>query len=207
MKTEALIKKISQNISPVKLQASPLKRFFAWFLAAFFMVSLGVVIRGFRGDVFQVLDHPFFIIETVSIFILAILASMSAFILSIPNEKQKPMWQWVFWVPTAAWLSLLIYRSVTGAFVIESGLGCIRDIVLIGLLPGAALFYMLSKAAPIRLGFVGALAALSMASIAAVGIQFTCSIESPLHLLFWHLLPVLLIAGLGIALGRWLLHW
>jgi hypothetical protein len=87
------------------------------------------------------------------------------------------------------------------------GPGSRLHILVLGAIPRAFLFFLVRRAAPIALGWSGLLVMLTLASIGALGLQFTCTNDDPLHLFAWHFLPVLLIAVSGIVLGRRLLRW
>jgi hypothetical protein len=66
---------------------------------------------------------------------------------------------------------------------------------------------MLKKAAPMRAGLIGLLAVLSSLSFAAVGVQFVCRSPFPTHIIVWHVLPVFILATVGIFVGRLLFVW
>jgi hypothetical protein len=214
MKTNDFIKQLSSDVKPVKRLASPGKRFFIWFLASFFSISLGISLMGIRSDFSQALMNPRFVLETLAILAIAILAAAGAFMMSVPGMGSRPIIRWLLIIPSIAWPLSLAYRLYTiysqansFAFIFDYGFGCIRDIFLLGILPGSFLFFMLKTAAPLRLSWTGALATLSAAAIAAVGVQFTCSADSPVHIFLWHVLPVIVIGVAGIGLGKHLLRW
>ncbi len=214
MKTDDFIEQLSNDVKPVKRLASPVKRFLTWFLASFFSISIGISLMGIRSDFNQVLMNPRFVLETLVILAIAILAAAGAFMMSVPGVERKPIMRWLIIIPSIAWPLSLAYRlyiiySQTNsfAFIIDYGFDCLRDIFILGIIPGSFLFFMLKAAAPLRLSWTGALATLSAAAIAAVGIQFTCNVDTPVHIFLWHVLPVVMIGMTGIALGKRLLRW
>ncbi len=214
MKTDDFIEQLSSDVKPVRRLASPIKRFLTWFLASFFSISIGISLMGIRSDFDQALKNPKFVLETLVILAIAILAAAGAFVMSVPGVERKPIIRWLVIIPSIAWPLCLAYRlyiiySQTNsfAFIFDYGFGCIKDIFLLGILPGSFLFFMLKTAAPLRLSWIGALATLSAAAVAAVGVQFTCSVDGPVHIFLWHVLPVVVIGLTGIALGKRLLRW
>jgi hypothetical protein len=68
-------------------------------------------------------------------------------------------------------------------------------------------YYMMSKAAPLRIGAAGWLAALSAAAAADLATRFICRNDHALHALIWHFAPVLVLGGAGVLLGRALFRW
>jgi hypothetical protein len=69
------------------------------------------------------------------------------------------------------------------------------------------MYYLLKRGAPLRLGTVGWLGALSAATAADLATRFICRNDHPLHALIWHFVPVLVIGCTGFVLGRLLLRW
>lgn len=123
-------------------------------------------------------------------------------------DQNRPLLSIVPIVCALLWVTAIGYSFVSAQSIVGGiGLNCIRDIVVLGLLPGALLFFMIKKAAPLGLGKVGAFAALSVAALGAVGTQFICTNDDPLHALIWHYVPVLLLGWLGVVIGRRLLNW
>jgi hypothetical protein len=66
---------------------------------------------------------------------------------------------------------------------------------------------MLRRAAPLRLGWVAALATLAAVALAAAATQFICPIDDPAHQLVGHVLPVVVLAIGGAIGGRRSLDW
>jgi len=90
----------------------------------------------------------------------------------------------------------------SGAQYFNLGFTCLSDIILTSLPTSAVLFFLIRKAAPLKRDKVGFLVLLSGAAYAALGVHFTCIDDSPLHIVMWHLLPVVIVAVIGIFLGR-----
>lgn len=202
MKTENLIKELILACEPIKRLDSPASRFFRWLLVSVFFVVAATLLFGLRPDVVLASKRIGFLFQTVSALGLAVLSALSAFILSVPDRKRPwlsmvPVITLVLWLATIA-NGFLLVESVRGGI----GLSCARDIVLFALLPGMLLFRMLRRAAPLEPGRVGVLAALGVAALGAVGIQFICMNDDPLHALLWHWLPVSLVGAAGLAIGR-----
>lgn len=207
MKTETLIHELAKQGQPVKRVGPPIARFFRWAAVAVLCVAVGVAVFGFRADLEYTSRSPMFLLQAALTLALGALSGLSAFILSVP-DKAKP---WLNIVPGTTlllWLVVLVRALLSGENV-QAGLGvaCVRDILALGLPPGVLLYLMLKKAAPLNVGRVGVLAALGVAALGALGTQFICRNDDPLHILVWHYVPVLVLGGIGILLGRLLLRW
>lgn len=205
--TNDLIKTLSSEMKPVTRLESPYRRFIKWVLAAFLSLGSGIFLLGINPHLF----HSFLIfdfnLQTICLFFLALLSTLSAFLLSIP-DKNKPLINLIPFITLALWGLALIFALIKiPTFTFDYGVVCIRDILLLSALPGIMLFLMLRQAAPLSPSKVGLFAMLGIAGLGAFGTQFVCRNGDPLHLLLWHFTPVLIIGILGILIGRFLLKW
>ena len=211
MHTEDLIENISQNAEPVKLLSPPLIRMASWFAISLLCIGIGVSLMGLRPDLLHDMKYFQFILESVLILVVAIMAAATAFVLSIPGRDRGRLY-YVGFVPMLALVALLAWRiwhpiGIGSEIAPLAGQACLRDIFILGIAPGILLFMMIRHAAPLKFGWVGALGMLAVASLAAFGLQFTCSGQGAIHLLLWHIAPVIAIGAAGIVLGRLLLRW
>ncbi len=207
MKTDELIQELVREGAPVKPLASPLVRFSRWFLASFFCLATGVVVYGLRTDLETAVQSPAFYLQILFLLALASLSAFSAFILSIPDYK-KPGFDSVPLVTLFLWVSVIVFSGLRSErFATGMGFSCAREIFVLGFLPGLLLFIMIRQAAPLQLGKVGAFCALSVAGLGALGTQFICSNDNALHVLLWHYIPVLMLGGFGVLLGRVFFKW
>ena len=85
---------------------------------------------------------------------------------------------------------------------------CVIEIAGFGLLVGWPLFVMLRRAAPLHQTWTAALGTLAATALGAAATQFICPIDDPAHQLVGHLLPVIVLCGVGaLTAGRRLLDW
>lgn len=208
MKTENLIQELTQELKPVKRLESPLKRLVRFAGVAVFCFLGALSILGVREDLNEVFSNPAFLLQAIILFALTILSGLSALILSVPGEERSPIVRWIPILVFVLWAGTLgsLLFLVEDAGPVGRGLNCIRDILVFGALPGAVLFIMVRKATTFKFGWSGFLLLLSVASLGALGTQFVCRNDSPLHLLVWHFLPVALAGLIGIGIGRLLLN-
>jgi hypothetical protein len=207
MKTDFLIEKLSQSNRPVQRLSSPSVSFAKWVVVSFFCVGIGASLFGIRTDLEEVVFQYGFTSQVFCSLGLALLSALSAFILSVPDKEKT----WVSVLPIAT--LVLWFISISQSFYVVDfvnggiGLSCIRDIVVLSFIPTVVLFLMLRRAAPLQKGRVGVFAGLSVAALGAVGTQFICHNDDPLHVIMWHYIPVLGIGFLGFWLGKFLLKW
>jgi len=207
MKTDFLIEKLSQANRPIDQLSPPFVRFARWLIVAFLCVGVGVSLFGVRTDIEEVVLQFGFTFQVFCSLGLALLSALSAFILSVPDREKN----WVSILPLATlvlWL-LSISQSFYVVEFVKGGIGlsCVRDIFVLSLVPAVFLFMMLRRAAPLQKDRVGIFAGLSVAALGAVGTQFICHNDDPLHVIMWHYFPVVAIGFLGFWLGKILLNW
>ncbi len=207
MKTDKLIHLLAEQSSAVKPLASPLRRVVRALSGAFFCVAIGVALLGLRADLETAIWEFSFIAQAVATIALACLSAVAAFLMSVPGRSSS----WVRSVPfvtVVVWLLVIVLGVFTSG---ESSRGfhfaCMRDIIVLAVIPGAYLFFMLKRAAPLELGRVGFFTALAAAAFGALGAQFICHDHRLIHMLLWHYLPVIALGAIGAWLGRRLLRW
>ena len=98
----------------------------------------------------------------------------------------------------------LAFASVSGAPTgrVTFGWHCVYKTASIAAVPSIALFAMVRRAAPLRAAWAGSLAVLSTTAVGVLGANIICPYDRPLHMLVWHVAPLMLFAALGGALAR-----
>ena len=116
--------------------------------------------------------------------------------------------------PSLLWYGSLIYRWLMAGAAGQltssgfwSGHHCAMYVVANAIVPGALVFGLVARGATIRPLLCGSLAALGVATLAASFLQFFCPMEDPAHLMVFHVLPVILLAPVGMLVGRVMLKW
>jgi hypothetical protein len=133
---------------------------------------------------------------------LALSATLYAFSLSMPGRRSF----WTSLLPMAtlfSWVAWILSTAATERRLeLGSGLACAFDILGLSLIPGALLFFVLSRCAPLRSRTIGCYAAAGVAALSCLATGFLCRNENPLHTFAWHFLPVLAAGVVGTAIGR-----
>lgn len=214
MKTEDLVKNLSSSLKPVKTMPHPLLRFLKWLVVVAMCFGAVIPLIGLRHNIEAALLNPHFVIQAILLVTLAITSAMAAFVLSVPRTDASQWSRWFPIIPATLWAGMIISDLVfaiiakdSSALLVDFGMACVGDILVLAMVPGVLMFIMIRKAAPTRLGWSGFLALISVAAFGALGSQFMCHKDAPMHLLLWHFLPVAAIAVLGISFGRKLLNW
>ena len=204
MKTEDLIVQLASSATPVRPLASPARRFVSWTMAATIIAAIGMAIIGPRADIRAALQSPTFVILAGVTFLTAVLSAIAAFVLSVPGAERSPAQHWLPIGAGAMWAGLLVGALLEGgapmsrlaAFPFHAA--CAIEIGGLALLPGLLIFFMVRRAAPLRLAWSALLGGLASVAFAATATQIICPIDDPAHHLVAHFGPaVLLVAIFG----------
>lgn len=207
--TNDLIGKLSEGLAPVKRIAP------AWLRATVFSVltiavvmgAIALFTEGLRPDWTVMLSAH--LCQSAGIFMAGVLAAVAAAILSVPDTRMRPHVWGMLGLASGIWLVVIVEQLQQGwpGLSAVGERNCLTDLVLLGVLPVAAAFFMATRAAPVWRGWAGYAMTLSACSFAALGMRFICANEEPAHLLVWHFLPVFVLALFGMGLGEILLKW
>ncbi len=213
MRTDDLIRQLTTDADPVRPLPSIPLRVLGWTVLA--AVSLGAVVMivGARRDLADAVRHADFAFEAALLIVTAMSAAVGALVISVPGAERSAM---VRWIPVIVGVACILWA--VGELVTASATGaptgrltfawrCIYKTASVAAVPGLALFLMVRQAAPLRAGWAGLLAVLATAAVGVLGANVICPVDRPVHMLLWHVAPLMLFAGIGAALGSWLLRW
>ncbi|MBA2405995.1 MAG: DUF1109 family protein [Bdellovibrionales bacterium] len=205
MRNDELISELIKKNSGVKVLATPVQSFLRWLIVSLFSISVGVAILGVREDYQDIFKNASVWIPSLINFLLALASALSAFIMSIPDRHSKASYA----IPVLTfigWIGALALGPDFGSNEHGFELLCLRDVIVLGIVPAIVLVTMLYKGAVLKSGLVGCFALMASASLGAFATQFICHDDAPLHILLSHLLPVVLVGVCGIFIGRKILR-
>jgi hypothetical protein len=211
MHSDDLIKQLAGEVTPVKKGISPFTLALKW-LAIMSVYALAVLLfTGTRPDVPAKMQSLLFVSEILSLAGLIGSSALGAALLSYPDLYQKrkllslPYVFLAFFatVLVAAWLA----DNPPAAPPEEEGWICLLSISLIALLPATGIFYGIRRMATTHATHAGCYAVLAAFSISALILRLEENTDSISHIVFWHYLPMLAVAYIGMQLGKLLLKW
>ena len=158
------------------------------------------------------LDRADFAFEAALLIVTAMSAAIGALVVSVPGAERSR--------PSAGRRSLPRRRPFCGRQAssctppppgaptgrLTFAWHCVYKTTCVAAIPGFALFLMVRRAAPIRAAWAGLLAILATTAVGVLGANVICPNDRPLHMLLWHVAPLVVFAGGGAALGSWLLE-
>ncbi|MGQ0733221.1 MAG: NrsF family protein [Acidobacteriota bacterium] len=213
MRTEELIHELAQSAQPVRPLRPVGIRLLGWIVLVAGSFGVVVSVMGTRADLAAVATSPTFAFEAALLIVTALSAAVGALVVSVPGAERTVL---VRWAPVMAGIAAVLWvigdlaASVTAGapeLRFTFGWSCVWKTASVGAVPGTALFAMVRQAAPLRAGWAGLLAVLATAAVGVLGANVICPSDRPLHLLLWHVGPLMVCAALGAALGVWLLRW
>jgi len=207
VRTDDLIVELARTASPVTPLAPPFVRFVRWAAVMFVVAAVGVFVLGPRPDIADALGQPAYIARLLATLLTALLAAIAAFVLSVPGAERTKAQRIVPFVAVCAWAALLGTLLIAGGDPVARVIAfpvnwpCPYKILGFSLVPGFALFALLRRAAPLEPMWSASLAALAATAFGAVATQLICPVDDPAHQIVGHVLPVIVLAMAGTAIG------
>ena len=206
MNDKNLIDELVSNHSKVKPTASIKARCIKWFLVCLLCLSSGISMLGLREDWTRLFTSPILLIQNVFILIGIVIAGVLAIKLSVPSATTKRSGIKFLYILGGLWavilFSLGILNHASFDELAKLGFGCVRDIVVIGFVPGAALFIFIRQGIVLERKLVGVIGMVASFGIGVFGVQYTCHNDGALHILVWHFLPLIVLGGSGVVIGK-----
>ena len=173
-----------------------------WFVVALAIAAAGVACFGARRDVMIRLTQADYFWTAALALTASALAAFATLVLSVPGAERTTLVRRMtlavlaIWAVTMMWAVLAAGRGLP-IMTDRHWPACFARVVLVSFVPVMVLFGMARRAAPLRLGWTGALAALAAASMAALAVQIVCPIDDAGHAFLGHFAPVVTITALG----------
>jgi hypothetical protein len=203
MTNELLIRALVADARPVRRLPPPEVRCVRWLGLALALTVTAALQFDLRADLAYLLGaHPLFSIDVACLLLLGLLSARSAFLLSVPAPRSSS----TLALPLAGfalWLVLLASQlALPGALQPGTGWACVLRIAGLGAPALFTCWLLLRGAAPLAPGCAGLFMALASFSFSALASRLLCARDGALHLLLWHGLPVLVLAGLTALVAR-----
>lgn len=205
MDTNELIARLTADLKPVRPLRPPWARAGLWLALALPCVAV-IVWSKLTVDASRAASDARFMIEEASTFATALTAAIAAFASAVPGFDRRLLLLPL--APLSLWLASLGHGCLqdwiqlgSDGLVIRPDWDCLLLATMIGVVPGAAMIAMLRAAPPLRPRTTLAMAALAVASLANLGLQFAHLHDASIMVLTWHLGGTVVFAVLGGWLG------
>lgn len=211
MKTEDLIKKLTNDTGKVGVLRPRGIRVFIWIVLSAFSVVVAVWAFGLRPDISTKLGEWRFVTEQLLTLLTAVMAAYGAFCAVVPGRHRYLLF--LPFVPLAGWASVLGYGcfidlvSVEGHSIFLFDWMCFPAIVMVGTLPAVAMAVMLRRGAPIQPRLTIALGGLAAAAAGNFGLRLFHMVDAGLLVLVWQFGTVVLLTLVAGCCGRLVHNW
>ena len=207
---DELIRSLAGDLTPVRRLAPSYAAAPAWLAASLLFVALATLGSGplRPGALPQLVSQPVSTLAVLLGLIASALAIRGVMRLRSPGLAAGLRGSVPALALLAAWAALqLLELLVPGepASTLGARALCWLQVLLFSVPPLVAALWLARRAAPLEREWTGLLAGLAAGALSALAMQLAC-MDEPLHVLVAHLSPVLLVAGVGAALGRLVLQ-
>ena len=199
----ALVERLAANLKPVRPLWPVRVRLGLWLLLQ--VVVLGWVASHTPNDFTRKLESSRYLLEVVLFAVTAILAAVIALRSAIPGRPVRIGELGGILVLLLAGSGLVMTQPLRTPYPLSEfvslGLGCAMWTCLLAAAPWFALWWAVKRGAPMRAWTAGLAVGAAAALFSFAWMRIRCPNDERLHLLIWHLLPVLLIAALSTLAG------
>jgi hypothetical protein len=202
--TDQLIDRLVTECSPVRRLIDPRRRAAWWAALALVCVGLGVSYFGIRADLPGAMTFLPFLLRIGLLVATMWLSVVTALQLSVPGADQRA---WTRWWPllflgalvavTAAELMMVAVVGDAGAPFY--GWRCVRKLTFVGVLPAFGAIVLIRRAAPLDPVWTALLGLAAAGAAGALTSELACPVRFPMHVMLWHVLPIVVYAAVGTA--------
>lgn len=205
-----LIEELSnEGLAERKPLMTPLKFTCVWIgVMLTYMIILSAAI-GVREDLIYKFQDLIWTLEILFVLSLAISSTFAANCLSLPDVNQKKHIMLFPALHAGLFCIMLIWQYLVNmeSTFLDYAAHCSVHIILYSVIPVILMFVLLKRAAAVHKGKAGFMVAVSVTSFGYLILRFVEATDNILHLLLWHITPMLLIATISIFIGQKLLRW
>ncbi len=205
------ISSLCKDADPVKPTMCWNRRAIAFIFIAYTLVAIGVSGLGFRHDIATIMENKAVFYQLVALFLSGFIAALATFRLSIPRDTIDLTTKIQLGISTLIIIGLSSYCMIMGDSAdldrylnFDEIMYRVKNLAMLSVFPIIIMVYLVKRARPVHTSMAGFACFLSVSSIAVMGCRMTCPIDSLYGNLLWHYLPILVLAGLGYLIGRFL---
>ena len=201
MNSNELITRLTEDLTPVRPLRPPWARAGLW-LALTLPAVAALVWGKLNVDTSLVMSDARFMVEEAATLATALTAALAAFASAVPGCDRRilllPLAPLALWIASVGHACLQDWiRLGAEGLAIRPDWDCLLLAIMIGLVPAALIITMLRTAPSLRPRSTLALAALAVASIANLGLQFAHVRDASIMVLTWHLGAAAVFSALG----------
>lgn len=208
MATDEVIANLVRDLRPVRPLPVPQVRLVQWGLVAVTTMVIVTAGLGPRANLLDSLATVPFHAHSILLGLVALSSAIAALAMAIPGEPVQPWRRWAPVVAGLSWAAVLLGELWVFAVRGQSswpgmeGVGCVAKAFAFSVTPGLALMLMIGRSAPGDVRATMFFAGLAATAVGALGVELTCPLTSPSHLVVWHAAPVAAVVIAAYGFGR-----
>jgi hypothetical protein len=207
---DALVERLKADLTPVRPLWPPSVRLAAWLVVAGSVIAIAMAV-GLRHDLAMQLRQPLYLFELGTLIGASAAAASAALHGAVPGRATRRV-EYLALILGVVSGGLILSQPPPAAFsvgaFVESGLRCAFYVTMFGLLPWTVILAAVARGAPLEGGATGAWAGGAGFLIGAAAVRVACPIDDSLHVLTWHMAPVVVWATASAGVGAvWLVRW
>jgi hypothetical protein len=204
--TDELISRLVADARPVRRVLDPTRRASLWVAASLVCVVLGVLHFGPRDDAADAWYATAVVLRIALLAATMWLAVVTAFRLSVPGFEGRVFSRWWPIIPLGILVAMSSGELVAAAMTGSAGAplfawSCVRKVATVGTIPAALSILLIRRAAPLEPRWAALLGVLAAGAAGALTSELACPIRAPVHILLWHVMPVVASAAIGAVAG------
>lgn len=210
--TESFIRKLADDVQPVRPLSRPYIRAAIWLTISVFYIGVVLFVMRSGRNLPVRLSEPVFLLEQCAALATGIAAAVAAFTTVVPGRNRK--WIMLPMLSLAVWLGSLGPACVAQlehfgpqGLALNHDLWCFPSIVLLGGVPAVAIAVMLREGAPLTPRLTAGLGGLASAGLGNVGVRIVHPEDVTVMLLVWHVGCVMALSALAGVMGEYFLNW
>ncbi|MDC7675900.1 NrsF family protein [Asticcacaulis machinosus] len=206
MSMKTLITQLSEKGRPVR--HVPFARVCMETMAVTFISFIQIaLIYGLRADLWARVSEPLFVAEIMMNLSLVIAAGVTATACAYPDRARLPGWPYLFILPLSLYAVVFAAAAsatpdLAGAVFHKHGFHCLICIVIFAIIPALWMLFRLRRLMVVKPMQAAGLSLIMALAAGGLGIRLVDAEPLSVGLLVWHYLPMLILSGGALLLGR-----
>jgi hypothetical protein len=204
--TDQLIERLVADVKPVRRLLAPTERAALWTALALVAVATGVVYFGVRHDIASVWSNAGLLARLVLLATTMWLSVVAAFRLSVPGGETRAFARWWPLVLLGVLVAVSAGEVVAAWLVGDPGSPlrswtCVRKVAFVGAVPAIVSIVLISRGFAVEPRWTAMLGVLAAGAAGALTSELACPIQAPVHIMLWHIAPVVVSTAVGALVG------
>lgn len=206
---ESMIESLSADLQPLKRSTHPVWRALLWALVVIGYVGIVLLIVGVRHDLTEQISNPNFIYEIMTVAMIGFASACASVWLCVPDVRGNG---WIVAVPTALAANFMLWMMTMGAddlshFDHAHWNHCFAEGLFMAGIPAMVIAVLSMRGNTTHPYKMAAMNTIAGASVASIGLRFSCGIDSMDHAILYHVLPFVLVGALIGVFARKIYRW